>query len=1259
MTNSRIFAFVIIGYIFLFSAGLDASPRRINTNAHGFEALINNDPHLALEIFSDNTKSNNLQTRGTAFRGLAFTYDFLGQSDSSVRSFFRAYQADKNDILLSAAASSLTHFSRTHAGAAISEGYSALEELSKRKNFFSATFTADLATRYLNDGNVRKAARLMRPLGVVRTFRMIGPFENISGSGYANSFAPEQELDFEAKYLGKDGTETSWFPFHNNAVDGWVRTENNYSATDAVIYYYANIVSAKTQDVNIGFGASGAFKVFLNDNLVLADPVFRNTGMDMFMQTVTLNKGDNKLLIKMCHEHSHSNFLVRFFDSKSRGLSSISYNNNMGVFQKAASNFSDLVNSPFSQLIENYLLDRINNNGEDLEAALTLIKFYNSAELTAKGQQFSRSLIARYPQSSIIHSLYSESLFRGGRITDARTAMRSAFRLCKDNYYAWWNELQVLFASAALPEIRAFMDASPPHCRSSFQALLFMLSHYSQMGNRTEFTKAIDKIEKNYSNVKAAVSLLSDHYSSHGDIRQSEILLRNYLRHEQTASEIYFELASLYLRSGQRKKAMQTFAQSLRFSPNNPAAYYYLSRLAFQERNYSQALKHVKDGLALMPSSSTLSSLKGSILTAQGEIGEAKDAFRKAIAYAYNNFEAWSQLRFLEGKRELQSLVSAPNPADLAARSKGWSDLNSVNGAILSYSKDVFFYPSRSVRERHFLMVHLPTRSAIETWKEYYIRYNSNFQVLNITRAYSKSANGKETPADLSQNMIVFKTLLPGDNIILEWTTENYYRHDMARQVWGEHEFSLGFPVFETRLRLVTPISDTIPYTVTGNNIKVEKENICDFTITTFSKKPYSRTLIEPFAALTELNTDERVHYSTFNCWSEITQWYLNLTKNKHEQTYDIKMLADSLIAGAADSLDKVRRIHEYITSTIRYSFIPFRQSGWIPQSSMEVLSTRIGDCKDMSSLGKSLLNAAGIQSNLVLVNTGEHGNTPPSYIGPNFNHCILSYTIGGELEYIDFTDKYNALGNLPRLVQGTPALVIKRGENSLITLPQDSAHNRMLLRSVVSSVDELGTLRRTVKSMRTGVHAGDYRVNVWAMSPAEQKKDLQRLLSTVFPRVVIDSMSAQGGEGVGDYVNAQYSFTAVNGAQQSGNNTILLDLDINDRIAPEHFPFKSGRTQDIDMTQLWFGIGTFELDGILNFPADWELINKPEDVKLEGSWGHYSISFKQTENKLEYARRAVFSFHSPVPAAQSGELYSLFSKIIAADNVQLVFFRK
>ncbi|MDR0306265.1 MAG: hypothetical protein LBI42_05425 [Chitinispirillales bacterium] len=1242
--------------LLMIAAGVNAS--QVRTNAQGFSALVNNDPYRALDIFTENAKSRDPNTAGAAYRGLAFTHEFLGQNDLALRSIFRGYLADRNDIFLSAVASDLIPFSRSHIGSAINEGYTVLEELSKRRSIFSATFTADLASRYLNDGKVGKAKKLIRPLGIVRTFRMIGPFENISGSGYRKVFAPEQELDFEAKYSGKDGTQAAWFPYHNSAVDGWARTESNYSSTDAVIYYYANVVSEAAQDVNIGFGASGAFKVFLNDNLVLADSVFRNTGMDMFMQTVKLNKGDNKLLIKMCHEEKHSNFLIRFFNDHGRGLSSITYNNNIGVFQKETSTFSDLVNSPFSQWIENYLLDRINGNREDLEAVLMLMKFYNTAELTDKGQQFSRHFIARYPKSSIMHSLYSESLSRSGKLTDAQTAMRWAFRLCKNNYYAWWNELQMLFASAALPEIRAFMDTSPAHCRNSFQALLFMLSHYSQAGNRSEFVKVLDEIGENYLNVSTAVSLLSGHYSAHGNINQAEALLKGYLRYEQTSNEMYSELASLYLRSGQKKKATQAFKQSLQFSPNNPSAYYYLSRLAFQSRNYTSAYTYVKKGLELMPGSSALTSLKGSILSAQGKTEEAKDVFRMAIAYAYNNFEAWNQLFLLEGKHDPQSIVSAPDPADIARRSNGWYGLAGANGSILSYSKDLFLYPSRGVRERHFLMVHLPTQAAVATWKEYRINHNSNFQLLNITRAYSKSADGKETPADISQNLAVFKTLQPGDNIILEWTIENHYRHDMARQVWGEHEFALHLPVFETRLRLVTPLSDTIPYTVTGNNIKVEKQNISDFMVTIFSRESYSRPAWEPFAP-TGTQNDDKVSYSTFTAWSQISDWYLNLTESKHNQAYEFKELVDSLTLNAVDSLEMVRRIHEYITETIRYSYVPFRQSGWIPQSPIEVLSTRIGDCKDMASLGKNLLNAAGIQSELVLVNTREQNGTFPSFIGPNFNHCILSYTINGVREFIDFTDKYNSLGNLSRMNQGSRALAVKRGTNSLIHLPVDSAHNRVLIRSVVSIVDSKGTLWRRVKSSRTGVHAGDYRANTWAVSPEEQKKDLQRQLSVSFPKAAVNSMHVEGAEGVGDYVNVEYSFTAANAAQFSGNNTVLLDLDIADRIRPEHFPIENKRTQDIDMAQAWFGIGTFELDGLLEFPEGWKLVNKPDDVSFSGEWGEYSVTFKQAGNKLEYSRRAVFNFQEPVPAGAGGQLYSFFSSVIAADNVQLVFFRK
>ncbi|MFW5785544.1 MAG: transglutaminase domain-containing protein, partial [Chitinispirillaceae bacterium] len=1246
----------IVFAAFFLLVGVCGTALNAASNQDGWMALVNNKPFEAKKIFIGNLDADDSRVAGEAYRGLAFSCEFLGQSDSCMKLLFEGYMEDGQEIYLGAASQYLIPFARTHPGHHVKKGYKVYRKLSEQETIYNAGFTEDLATRYLNDGKLSKARKLMEPLGIVRDFRMIGPFENISGSGYKKAYPPETELDLTKKYSGKDGTEASWFSFHNKALRGWVFTENNYPATNSVLYYFTNVKSEEEQVVNLGFGASGAFKVFLNDNVVLADSVFRNTGIDMFMQKVRLFKGDNKLLVKLCHEEKHSNFNIRFFDETGRGLESVSYSSEPGKFRQDTTSYADLTNSPVVERIEKHLLSRLEKNGDDMEAALLLAKFYNISEMTDKGQKLAREYIEKYPESSVWHSHLSESLVRSRRITDAQTSIRSAYRLCNYNFEAWLNELQVISTTAGFSDIKEFINSSPEQFQGTLSALLLLFGHYAETENKSELMRLLDHFEDNYLESDVIVDMLATFYSNQGNVRKAQSLLKRYIKHEHTSIEMFSELAGMYLRKGQKKKAVKTLLKGLKYSPGETGIYYYLAKLSLQNRDFDDADKFISEALKLMPSSAAILTLKGSVYSALGEKEKAKKALKQSIRYAYNSFDAWSQLLLLEGKQELQQMVPAPDPGKISQRAQEWEELDNDNGSILSYMKDVFLYPSRCSRERYFLMVHLPTQNAIDIWKEYRIAYNGHYQALNISRAFSKSADGKETPADISQNLVVFKTLAPGDNIVLEWTLENYYQQNMAKQVWGDHEFSLPFPVYDTQLRLVTPSGDTIPYTLQGSSIKVEKEKLQDFMVTRFTRGPYKNPERELYSPVESADVD-KVYYSTFPSWSSIVDWYLSITENKLEQTYELRSIVDSLTGGVSDPREKVRRIHKYITGTVMYSYVPFRQSGWIPQAAKEVLSTKIGDCKDMSSLGKSMLDIAGIQSDLVLVNTWDQNSKYPSYIGPNFNHCILSYTIDGKREFVDFTDKYLALGNLPRMDQGSLALIIREGEDSLMHLPVDSPEGRIIKRAVISKLDPDGTLHRRIESTRTGVHAGSYRASNRPLSAGERKKNLQKVVARDYSEAVVDSMKIEGLDDLGNEVYTDYYFTARNAVKMSGNNTAIFELDLIDQISSGDYPSEEKRERDVDMLRSWFGVGIYESKGTLEIPEKWKLVNTPEKVEMSGDWGEYSFELVQEGNRIVYRRKAVFNFRDLVPADECEQLRSLLSGISRTDNVHLVFF--
>jgi hypothetical protein len=360
-------------------------------------------------------------------------------------------------------------------------------------------------------------------------------------------------------------------------------------------------------------------------------------------------------------------------------------------------------------------------------------------------------------------------------------------------------------------------------------------------------------------------------------------------------------------------------------------------------------------------------------------------------------------------------------------------------------------------------------------------------------------------------------------------------------------------------------------------------------------------------------------------------------------------------VSGVTLPKEKVRRIHDYIVRSIRYSFVPFRQSAWIPQTASEVLATKIGDCKDMASLAKSLFDYAGMESYLVLVNTRDRNSVYPSYIGPNFNHCIVSSVIDGGMCFSDMTAVNLSVSTLPAMDQGALALVVKTGNDSLIHLPVDTPERRTIQRTVLSSVNKTGTLSRRIATIKTGIFAGEMRDSYRFQSPAEQKKGLKQTLVKNFPDLTVDSLTFVKLDSLSDTLEYVYSYTVKNGVQFSGATAILL-LDITDKLTGLSYPSEENRTYPIDMMLTWFAVGTYSFTETLTVPERWKLITPPQKVSLSGAWGSYNLSIEQKGTTLICKRDAAFNFREPINATDSGQLRAVLAKIAQADNIQLVF---
>src|SRR5690606_18407774 len=118
-----------------------------------------------------------------------------------------------------------------------------------------------------------------------------------------------------------------------------------------------------------------------------------------------------------------------------------------------------------------------------------------------------------------------------------------------------------------------------------------------------------------------------------------------------------------------------------------------------------------------------------------------------------------------------------------------------------------------------------------------------------------------------------------------------------------------------------------------------------------------------------------------------------------------------------------------------------FRQSNIVPQKPMVTISTKLGDCKDLSTLFYTLAKKADLKSELVLVNTRENGENTMQIPSTQFNHCIVKIDIDGEPMFQELTDSKLPFGTMPEYLYNSQALVIpttntKTDKNDLIHIP-------------------------------------------------------------------------------------------------------------------------------------------------------------------------------------------------------------------------------
>jgi Domain of Unknown Function with PDB structure (DUF3857)/Transglutaminase-like superfamily len=173
---------------------------------------------------------------------------------------------------------------------------------------------------------------------------------------------------------------------------------------------------------------------------------------------------------------------------------------------------------------------------------------------------------------------------------------------------------------------------------------------------------------------------------------------------------------------------------------------------------------------------------------------------------------------------------------------------------------------------------------------------------------------------------------------------------------------------------------------------------------------------------------------SDWKKWNDISEWYFkDLFEPRLIVSGEIKDLTQKLTGNIDNKTDKIRKLYDYVKD-LRYVSISLGVGSIQPSEPADILKRQYGDCKDKSILLISLLKAAGIDSQPVLVLTSDEGTIDPSFPNWHFNHMIVKATVSPKEKYwLDPTAKYTPLGKLPSACQDINVLVLNSDYTSQI----------------------------------------------------------------------------------------------------------------------------------------------------------------------------------------------------------------------------------
>lgn len=464
---------------------------------------------------------------------------------------------------------------------------------------------------------------------------------------------------------------------------------------------------------------------------------------------------------------------------------------------------------------------------------------------------------------------------------------------------------------------------------------------------------------------------------------------------------------------------------------------------------------------------------------------------------AADNPTGWGLPRFTDDTAAVLKLASSVTPP------------SGTNVVVLAEEASVVFDSNGAAVRTRYIVYKVLTQGAAEQWDSIETSWESWHEDRPNIRARVVAADGsvhvldpktisdateKDDEHDVYSNRRVLRAPLPAvasGSVVEEEESSKETKPIFEAGVVRRYYFGRSVPVQWTRLLLDAPNSLPIRYSSQlMPDTKPERKEADGRVQIIFEHGPMAALETEDVNLPGDVPGYPSVAYSTGSSWEAIAAAY-EKTVNGQLAGSEVASIVGKLTAGKKSREEKATALLQYLDKEIRYTGVEFDDAAIVPRPPSETLKRKYGDCKDKATLLLAMFRSAEIPAYIALLNAGGREDVAPELPGMGmFDHAIV-YAPGEPDLWIDVTDEYARLGQLPYSDQGRLALIARSSSSSLVHTPVASPEQNLAVEKREFYLAENGPARIVEITEPHGSMESGYRSLYQDTEDKDRKKDL------------------------------------------------------------------------------------------------------------------------------------------------------------------------